>query len=561
MSNRAEIYKWFIEKFGPHATVSFGQLGNTVFDYGLRWTEEHNDGYLIRNAVNETITLTDAGRELGGHLLTKQYIWREQLREQLNSANSPYESRSYKRDNRERTKRNWTKHKAYLSADARTAEGLKAIYTYFDDRISSPWYDRETYNAVNKRMPDEWQMISRIALVKLAGGAFSPADHVGWVVHWFHKLHVSTEDPAQVAYYPTVKHIKEDRVVRTRLGKYLATYKDFFGIDDATVKKMVDQYQANLMREKDITLRYAPHNDPDQWEYVYDNGPNSCMQGESAVRVYAHSQSQLRLAYLTDGDDDIIARCIVRCSDLGASESEHGWLRVYPDPDSDKAGKLLLTMLKDAGYANRINLDGAKLSLVREHGRIVCPYIDYGDGGTQSAKPDGDYLVLGEGADATNTNGYLEDDGRECDDCGDYFDEGDMTWVNDGDRCVCESCLHENYELAHTRYGREWRSRDDLIYCEDDEEYYTEAGAERHDVVYCEYNREYYFGHNIVSTFGGYVHIDDAVILDFEDSDGNRYAWPGDAKELPDGKMCHEDDYDRIMAEDYSTEEETSDIV
>lgn len=370
-----------------------------------------------------------------------------------------------------------------------------------------------------------------------------------------HNLHVSLHDANLIAYYPTLKHYREGREVRTRLGAYLTKYADSFGLDQTTIKTLVDRYNAVLRGRTGWRVEFIEHDDEQGWVDVYDSSKvSSCMQGETAVRVYAHEHSELRLAYVKDSNDDVIARCIVRDDPNG---DRTGWLRVYPEPSNAAEGRFLLDYLTANGYANRTHLNGALLQCIpsRYSNAYVCPYLDYGSGGDQTVsfvyKHGKEFLECGGGdISAANTNGYTEEQGQECDCCGERFSEDDMTYVESTEQTVCENCLGSNFTYAYGRSSyQEYFPEDDCIRCLSDREWYVRDHADRHDVYQCEYTDEWYHIDDMVSTSRGYVHVDEVQALDHEDSDGNHYAVCVDAHQLSDGTWCHDDDAYRLQEE------------
>jgi hypothetical protein len=369
-----------------------------------------------------------------------------------------------------------------------------------------------------------------------------------------HCLHVSNEENTKIAYYPTLRHMREGREVRTSLGKYLTKYKELFGFDENKCRELAQKFAA-IQAGQGYTLEFKEQDDPAGWVHVYNVGPSSCMKGEEAVKVYASGVSNLRLAYLEDMDGEIVARCIVRDSD---NPSVKGYVRVYPDPNGDKAGRRLLDLLTEKGYGNHTNTTGCLLSYIEHpYGGVVCPYIDYGNNGSQevgrvvvNGKA---YLEVGaDGVDADRTDGTLEEPNtRECDCCHGDFHEDDLTWVETTDENVCEGCI-ENYVQAYGRYSyTQLTPEGNCTYCESNGEWYHDYYLDQHGVYMCEHNGEYYLVDDLVMTDRGYVHHEDAVALDVEDPDGNTYAHPSDYVTLADGRKIH----DSMAEKDFITGE------
>lgn len=589
--NRQTAYRWFIDNHGADKMVPQRALSGTPFDHNLNWQNEIElMGHMRREVVNDTIFygITASAVEVANltGLLPegKPLKLREAYRAHLNNLSwtgpQYFAGEDFYRERRDGTQRArtilaWQIKQIAENADLRTHEGQQAVLAYHRrdkrhinlQKLCTSWHDK-VFNNSSVVQTKDWEPITARQLFDWAGKQWSDDlskfHDVSMIVGMFHVLHVSTDDPMQVAYYPTLKHILEDRPMRTRMGKYMAAYASMMGFTDANVKKVVDAYQAEMTKRNNITLNFAAHDDGDKWVDVYRDGPSSCMSGDDSwcVRVYAHSRSQLRLAYLTDDDGDVIARAIVRCRDLGAREDEHGYLRVYPDPEGDREGKMLLMMLKDAGYGERINLDGCLLAYEEDDEGIVCPYIDVGNGGSQSVSEvhrEGQmYLKVGGGEHrANNTSGVIETIYCTCEDCHDRIrSENDAYSVQDGDRTVCEECRDNHYEYAYfgSRGNQDYFHSDNVIFCESDHDYYVEEDAHYYNVYQCQESYQWYHRDVMVCVDDEWYHQDHVQKLDYEHN-GEDYALIDDAKALPDGKYCHEDDYAEIMESEYADAE------
>ena len=423
------------------------------------------------------------------------------------------------------------------------------------------FYAREHYTS-------RWERVPLVTMMVAAGVDPTQAQAMVTMVNTLHMLHVSQRDAKQIAYYPTVKHMREGREIRTTLGSYLSTYATLYDISQAQIKQIVDRYNAELMRTANWEVAFADHNDPDLWEQIYKDGPSSCMAGESAVRVYAHEHSVLRLAYLvapaTDeyGDDEILARCIVR-------EDEKGYIRVYPVPNSSVEGRFLLTYLEANGYGRQVNLDGALLTYSEDKysSGLICPYLDRGDGGCQTVsityQHGRQYLLCGGGdIDADTTNGLINN-GTICDCCGcTYDDQNEGAYVDSTDQNVCDSCIESDYTMAYDRYGYvQLFLRDDCIFCESDSQYYVEdsAGNPVNGVHQCEVSNDWYHNDDLSLTSRGWVCERLCVVLDYDDDDGNSRAYEDDVITLHDGQVCHVDDAVKHNDEYYHKSEELPD--
>lgn len=370
------------------------------------------------------------------------------------------------------------------------------------------------------------------------------------MLNLLHMVHISVEDINQIAYYPTLDHMRRGREVRTRLGRYLTKYQTALGLTDHDVKSMTEKHVANMRARGGWAVDFIENNDADGWLEVYrSENINSCMQGEDAVRIYAHDKSELRLAHVKAGDK-YIARCIVRDDPDGEMT---GWLRVYPDPNGYAEGRYLLDYLKVNGYPNQTNLDGALLRYINDGSGIVCPYLDYGNGGDQTVSVvlrDGkQYLEAGGGElDATLTGGYANDNMCDCAICGDRMDEDDSNWIEYDDQRVCDYCRDEHYTYAMGARYEDYFPADECVEVRGTW-YFKDTISEHDEVGYCEIDEEYYHIDDLVCTCDGMYHERHVTAIDHEDSEGYTYCLDTKVHTLSDGTTCHEDDAEQYEAD------------
>lgn len=316
-------------------------------------------------------------------------------------------------------------------------------------------------------------------------------------------LHVSEEDPMKVAYTPSVQYLLQDRQVRTTFGRFLTKYFGPEGeipcLTHAQIKLAAERWASRNQAIDPREVQFIENDDPDGWVAVYDDGPDSCMQGEDAVRVYARPGNGLRLAWL-ERDDTPVARAIVR-----EDTTPPQYVRVYPNLDGDAEARQLHTqftaVLKKMGYVHGTLL-GVKLAYIeteRYSNTIVMPYVDRGVGGpprgTIEADERGMYVLVGEEGyvSLTETSGVVSV-GTECGHCGDRDHEDNMTYVDHADDYVCDHCLGEHYVHAvvdRRGYG-DFVPFEEAIYCESTERYYTHRAAEDLDILECAYSNKWY---------------------------------------------------------------------
>ena len=367
-------------------------------------------------------------------------------------------------------------------------------------------------------------------------------------------VHYSITEPALIAYYPSLKHYREKREVKTRLGKFLARFKDDLELNDDEIKLIVDSYNAELAKNQDLKFNLLSDDIENEvkWASVYSDVSmvRSCMSEKNfAIRTYCTGLNQVSLAYLTNSLNNVVSRCIVR-----NDEDSRGYVRFYPSHHESKYSALLKALLSEKGYINQVSLEGVYLrALENEHGEYFAPYID-GDVQEGDLIRENDILYIkinsyGEYA-LNQTSGFLEDSSNcDCDGCGDSYHEDDLTYVCDYN--YCESCLDNQF--AYSNYHERYIDRDDaiwvssqddyflsddscIIYIENDDDYYHID-----DTFYCEFTEENY-------------HIDDiGYVYFYLHSDGflgteDRFeCHKNDIKILPCGAIVHESEYNDFI--------------
>jgi hypothetical protein len=351
-------------------------------------------------------------------------------------------------------------------------------------------------------------------------------------------LSMSEKNKGKVVFAENLDKLKRDLFTPINPGRYLSR---FFGdvLSEAEIKEWAEKYAAMFAA---ADLNFVESNDPDGWVRVYADGPQSCMQGENSVRIYAHDKSVLRLAYMTRGSE-IINRAIVR-EDTTPKE----YIRVYPSCDGIEH-----TLLKEAltahGYVQG-GLKGVLLDAIpHDGGDWVCPYLDSGAGSNSATELDpvyidgNDYLrVVRSGRyDGQVQGGYVGETGIICHDCDEREDEDDAVYVEYGEYHICQHCYDYHYVTAMGRRYETIMREDEAILCKSDNTYYHPEYAADHDVYECEINNEYYKLDDLVNTSRGLVHTDDVVELDVADTDGNDYAYFGDTVTTHDGRTIHKD--------------------
>jgi len=377
------------------------------------------------------------------------------------------------------------------------------------------------------------------------------------IAQCLHNVHQSEVDPMMIAYYPTLHHLRIKKEIRTKLGKYLSTFREYFNLSEADIKSCVEAHASFIQSRKGWNVKFIESNDPQGWIDVYKKSQYkprshesmSCMTDCDSVQVYANDQSVLRLAYMTD-NETILARCIVR-------EDEKAWIRVYPDPNGYPEGRFLLDTLKTLGYEDRSNLNGVFLSAIQKGTAYLAPYIDYGNDSDSTNQRgsiktlDGkDYIIVGHGDqfELSTTNGYADDsESMTCDDCDDRCTESETVYSEWHDRTLCEDC-QDNYYYAYVSRGdQDYVHSDNVVQVGD--EYYAEDYLSDYEIYQCEESGSYYHSDDLLYTLRGLIHESFCLPIDHEDQDENCYAHRDDVATLSDGSTCHQDDFTRLQEE------------
>jgi hypothetical protein len=271
---------------------------------------------------------------------------------------------------------------------------------------------------------------------------------VPWRFHDFgqvnHFAHVSTDDPTKLAFTPDAAHGRDDRQVRMRPGKYLASV---LKLGDDAVREWCSEW---AIANHPTDLRFA--DTPDDIERVYTHGPNSCMchpaddYASSCHPVRVYGAGDLAIAYLEPEKGHVTARAL-----CWPARKLFG--RVYGD------GGKLIPMLEAAGFIeidrrSETSFNGARLLRIEDDIGFVCPYLDAPHYGVAD---DGDFLRIGGDIDARNTNGLTEDARARCHNCGDRFDREDCGYTDDDGNDWCDDCYSDHFSSCVSCSGEVYR--------------------------------------------------------------------------------------------------------
>lgn len=273
-----------------------------------------------------------------------------------------------------------------------------------------------------------------------------------------HFLHVAQDDPTQVAFTPDEAAGVADKQTRLSPEAYL---KRFFGnhLSDTQIEEWGNNHIDAF--GPDLELLFATT--PEEIEKVYTSGkadangqhyPPSCMSYSAfrfrenngcpvhPVRVYG--AGDLAVAYIKAHNDDnkVVARAVC-------------W------PEKQQFGRLfgrekrLYKAFRKLGWSEADTFRGARLLRMvhpEDEYALVCPYIDNGS----HVIDDGKHLIIngesrhGTRHDCHRTDGLTTEphNNTECESCGRYVNEDDITYA-DGSN-ICSDCLSEHYFCCHS---------------------------------------------------------------------------------------------------------------
>lgn len=181
-------------------------------------------------------------------------------------------------------------------------------------------------------------------------------------------IHRSANVPGKVAYYATIDNMMTNRLTRTSPEMFLSRF--LLNAPDP----IRTAWSVEVLGQILPTISFIENDDPNGWYRIYDNGPNSCMQGADEVRQYAHSKNNLALAYHKNEVGKITQRVIV-------NKKKMTYLRIYGNANIE----FFVAALNKLGYSQSSETLKDEIIYTSWRGCYECdtpvlcgPYLDGG---------------------------------------------------------------------------------------------------------------------------------------------------------------------------------------
>lgn len=407
----------------------------------------------------------------------------------------------------------------------------------------------QTYN----RLTNMYAEMEREVDKKLCAGDYQPVPE-GFKTKWGTGVHMSTQNPGLLAYFPTLRHWQRRVPQQIKPGRYLRQY--FPDMHDDDVRRM-----SALCSPGD--LRY--YTDWQDMLKVYrqlaDDGiVSSCMSYDKwgamhPLMVYDNSDVELAVLYINDKP---VARALYN------KHNKH-FPMIYGQWEKMERALYNAGFIHDSLCGARIrklpryvncSRSDIDLDTICEHAdgnTILMPYIDHkrdldrSSNCSTNVDIEGDVIVIryddGEYSADNHDNASLGEPQTQCEHCDDYVDEDDMYFVCGDEINVCHYCYNHRAVSVYSSPNNYVRYMEDTarhhhIWLDSIEKWVTdsEAAAE--------------FGFHWSVFAGDYIDEDDSVWVE-DDNDwypdnqiGKTIMWDEE-----DGVYLTTQEYDRRMAE------------
>lgn len=407
---------------------------------------------------------------------------------------------------------------------------------------------------------------------------YRPAD---WQRVVCERPHISTTDPARLAYTRDERSGKDDRQTITSVGKYLRRH--WPNLPDHVIRDAVALHAPDKI-EYGTGIQFLIRG--------VELGPRSCMQSSFGAIPFGETCRDRLVEWLANPDGceeppwerhpysvylpeygwgmairtntagEVLGRCLTWTDP--DDDSRKLYVRSYArNPGGDHASSgsdhAIEAWLQEAGFERASAWpEGAKFDKV-DHPRrgVMMPYLDADCTDSRRVDDMGGYLVRDDRGDFTcdNTDGSAtEENCAECDRCGDRVNEDDLTYIVGTEESVCPHCRSNHY--SYVRGSAETsRHRGSWYYTRDDdaaplytsyrnmsrgvEEEYIDTSNPPDDVIQTEDGTWGSEDDVVRCTDGEYRFVDDPDVVELAEEcpdTGESYAHTTDAWEDGDGE-------------------------
>ena len=331
------------------------------------------------------------------------------------------------------------------------------------------------------------------AVEKALQSEYRPYDWHLLTLEWPH----ISEDSTRLAYTRDDRAGEADRQTVTTVGKYLTRH--FPDMPDHEVRNLVALYAAGESCKFVYTMAEMIHH--------IMRGPTSCIGGRPfEVRCADGKRRHPYQVYdpkygwhmaVRIENDNTVGRALCM-----ADGDNKYFVRSYRKTDGySPADERLEAWLESQGYTKHHCWESDTRLAYYETGggEILAPYLD---GGNQNVDVCGNHLEISSDGEyeCSQTGGTAQDNnGNDCQDCGDRVREGDGYWVGRHEESlVCESCCDSSYHYAYGRNGNRYYVHEHNM-VEVNGEYYDDNYLSDNEIVRLE--------------DGDYAHMDDCVMI------------------------------------------------
>ena len=343
---------------------------------------------------------------------------------------------------------------------------LEALHNVYDPSIDNRWM----VSISDRIKENKW---------KTPDSIYQGSFYEKSALKYIHFPHIDPDDANRIRFIDGIKNGRKDRMSSMRIGRYLTKY---FGKSIGSEGQILQLQQQVVYETAPVDVKFAVT--PDEIEFVYSNGPRSCMSKpvhtfqvpEHPCRMY--SAGDLQVAYVLNAEGTKPGgRTVVW------PEKKH-WVRIYGDTARLKRG------LDDLGYNKVDGFAGARLVRTPYRNTFIVPYVD---GGARYVQPtlDTESLVLRNHNNVNTTHLY-------------YEIRSEWGWLSEPDRgcALCEENgapegHHPDEEIQHISFNDSEGNRGTMDICRSHLRDYREYG-----ILRCELCRTYHAPHTLLHDHG-----------------------------------------------------------